>query len=248
LPLLHRQMIEVLGIKNADKLVPIEDDQVPTDPVQENQNILTGKPAKAFIEQNHQAHIAVHMSAMQDPKIQAIVGQNPMAQQLQAAMMAHINEHVAFEYRKQLETEMGMVLPGEEANKNVSPELANEIAVKAAAASQRLLQSNQQQAQQAQAQQAAQDPVLQMQQQELQLKMKELELKIQKQQIDAAAKADQIRLEEARIQSQQAIAKMQIDAQTRNLRAKLAQEEEIAGAKLGVDIAKDKAKSQPPRR
>ena len=248
LPLLHRQMIEVLGIKNADKLVPIEDDQVPTDPVQENQNILTGKPAKAFIEQNHQAHIAVHMSAMQDPKIQAIVGQNPMAQQLQAAMMAHINEHVAFEYRKQLETEMGMVLPGEEANKNVSPELANEIAVRAAAASQRLLQSNQQQAQQAQAQQAAQDPVLQMQQQELQLKMKELELKIQKQQIDAAAKADQIRLEEARIQSQQAIAKMQIDAQTRNLRAKLAQEEEIAGAKLGVDIAKDKAKSQPPRR
>jgi len=248
LPLLHRQMIEVLGIKNADKLVPIEDDQMPTDPVQENQNILTGKPAKAFIEQNHQAHIAVHMAAMQDPKIQAIVGQNPMARQIQAAMMAHINEHVAFEYRKQLETEMGMVLPGEEANKNVSTELANEIAVKAAAASQRLLQSNQQQAQQAQAQQAAQDPVLQMQQQELQLKMKELELKIQKQQIDAAAKADQIRLEEARIQSQQTIAKMQIEAQTRNLKTKLAQEEEIAGAKLGVDIAKDKAKSQPPRR
>lgn len=248
LPLLHRQMIEVLGIKNADKLVPIEDDQVPTDPVQENQNILTGKPAKAFIEQNHQAHIAVHMAAMQDPKIQAIVGQNPMARQIQAAMMAHINEHIAFEYRKQLETEMGMVLPGEEANKNVSTELANEIAVKAAAASQRLLQSNQQEAQQAQAQQAAQDPVLQMQQQELQLKMKELELKIQKQQIDAAAKADQIRLEEARIQSQQTIAKMQIEAQTRNLKTKLAQEEEIAGAKLGVDIAKDKAKSQPPRR
>lgn len=247
LPLLHRQMIEVLGIKNAEKLVPIEDDQVPTDPVQENQNILTGKPAKAFIEQNHQAHIAVHMSAMQDPKIQAIVGQNPMAQQIQAAMMAHINEHIAFEYRKQLETEMGMVLPGEEANKTISPELANEIAVKAAVASQRLLQSNKQEVQQQQAQQAAQDPVLQMQQQELQLKMKELELKIQKQQIDAAAKADQIRLEEARIQSQQAIAKMQIDAQSANLRAKLAQEEELAGAKLGVDIAKDKAKTAQNR-
>lgn len=247
LPLLHRQMIEVLGIKNAEKLVPIEDDQVPTDPVQENQNILTGKPAKAFIEQNHQAHIAVHMSAMQDPKIQAIVGQNPMAQQIQAAMMAHINEHIAFEYRKQLETEMGIVLPGEEANKTISPELANEIAVKAAVASQRLLQSNKQEVQQQQAQQAAQDPVLQMQQQELQLKMKELELKIQKQQIDAAAKADQIRLEEARIQSQQAIAKMQIDAQSANLRAKLAQEEELAGAKLGVDIAKDKAKTAQNR-
>ena len=242
LPYLHRQMIEVLGIKNAAKLVPMEDDEQPTDPVQENQNLLTGKPVKAFIEQDHQAHIAVHMSAMQNPKIMQIVGQNPMAQQMQAAMLAHINEHVAFEYRKQIETTMGQILPTEDQSKNMPPEIAAQVAQMAAKASQQLLQRDQAEAAQQAAMQQAQDPVIQMQQQELQIKAKELELKAQRQQIEAAAKADQIRLEEARIASQQEIARMQIEANTRNQRAKIASQEEIAGAKMGVDIAKDQAK------
>jgi hypothetical protein len=106
LPLLHRQMIEILGIKNAAKLVPTEDDAIPVDPVQENQDFLTGKPVKAFIEQNHQAHIAVHQMAIQDPKMQQLMQMNPQAQQIMAAAMAHINEHIAFEYRKQIEMQM----------------------------------------------------------------------------------------------------------------------------------------------
>ena len=140
LPLLHRQMIEILGIKNAAKLVPTEDDAVPVDPVQENQDILTGKPVKAFIEQNHPAHIAVHQAAMQDPKIQQLMQMNPQAQAIMAAAMAHMNEHIAFEYRKQIEMEMGLPLPTKDQNKEVSPELADRIAMMAAQASQKLLQ------------------------------------------------------------------------------------------------------------
>ena len=247
LPLLHRQMIEVLGIKNAAKLVPIEDDAVPTDPVQENQNILTGKPVKAFIEQDHQAHITAHMSAMQNPKIAALIGQNPQAQALQAAMLAHVNEHLGFEYRKQIEQQMGMVLPTEEQNKNVSPEMAAQIAQAVAQASQALLQRDQQQAQQQQAQQQMQDPVLQMQMQELQLKMKELELKAQKQQIDAAEKADRIRVEEARIAAQKEIAAMQVGATAAAAKDKLSKQMELEGMKLGINIAKDRAQASRPQ-
>jgi hypothetical protein len=179
LPLLHRQMIEILGIKNANKLVPIEDDQKPTDPVQENMNLINGKPVKAFIEQDHEAHIAVHMAAMQDPKMAALIGQNPMAQQIQAAAMAHINEHMAFEYRKQIELQLGVSLPTEEENENMQPEVAAKVAQMAAQAAQRLLQQNQAQAAQQQAQAAAQDPVIQMQQQEMALKQKEADARIQ---------------------------------------------------------------------
>jgi hypothetical protein len=143
LPLLHRQMIEVLGIKNASKLVPVEDDQVPTDPVQENQNLLIMKPVKAFIEQNHEAHIQAHMAAIQNPKIQQLMQMNPQAQAIMAAAMAHINEHIAFEYRKQVEMSMGMPLPNEEQNKQVSPELADRIAMLTAQASQKLTQQAQ---------------------------------------------------------------------------------------------------------
>ena len=247
LPLLHRQMIEVLGVKNAAKLVPIEDDAVPTDPVQENQNILMGKPVKAFIEQDHQAHITAHMSMMQNPKIAALVGQNPQAQAMQAAMLAHINEHLGFEYRKQIEQQMGMVLPTEEQNKNVSPEMAAQIAQAVAQASQALLQRDQQQAQQQQAQQQMQDPVLQMQMQELQLKMKELELKAQKQQIDAAEKADRIRVEEARIAAQKEIAAMQVGATAAAAKDKLSKQMELEGMKLGINIAKDRAQAARPQ-
>jgi hypothetical protein len=241
LPLLHRQMIEVLGVKNAAKLVPVEDDAVPTDPVQENQNLLTGKPVKAFMEQNHQAHIAVHQAAMQDPKIMQIVGQNPQAQAIMAAAMAHINEHVAFEYRRQVEQAMGMVLPGEKEQKNLTSEQADQIAMMAAQASQQLLQKNQAEAQQQQAQQQMQDPVVQMQMQELQLKQQELQLKAQKQQVEAAEKADRIRVEEERIAAQKEIAAMQVAATAAAAKDKLARQQEIEGTRMGIDAAKHRA-------
>lgn len=241
LPLLHRQMIEVLGIKNAAKLVPIEDDQTPTDPVQENQNALTGKPMKAFIEQDHQAHIAVHTSMLQNPKIMGLVQATPQGQAIQAAMMAHINEHLAFAYRKEVEASIGLLLPTEDQEKNMAPEVAAQVAQLSAQASVRLTQQAQAQAAQQQAQQQAQDPLVQMQQQELQIKMQELQLKAQKQQIDAAAKADQLRIEEARIAAQKEIAAMQVGASAAAAKDKLQKQQLIEGTKLGVDIAKHRA-------
>ena len=248
LPLLHRQMIEVLGIKNAEKLVPVDDDAVPTDPIQENQNILMGKPVKAFIEQNHQAHIQVHMSAIQNPQIQQMLQQNPAAQTIMAAAMAHINEHVAFEYRKQVEQAMGMALPNEEQNKQVSPELADQIAMLAAKASQQLLQQAQQQAQQQQAQQKMQDPVVQMQMQELQLRQQDLELKKQKQATDAAAKADQIEIEKSRIAAQKEIAAMQVGATAAAARDKAQKQQQTEGMRMGIDIAKSRAQMAQQQR
>jgi hypothetical protein len=247
MPLLHRQMIEVLGIKNASKLVPIEDDMVPTDPITENQNVLTGKPVKAFIEQNHQAHIQVHMSAIQNPKIQQLMQMNPQAQAIMAAAMTHINEHIALEYRRQVQEEMGLIIPDEENNKHVPHEVAEQIAIKAAQASQQLLQRDQQQAQQQAAQQQMQDPVVQMQMQELQLKQQELQLKMQKQQIEAAEKADRIRIEETRIETQKEIAAMQVAATAAAAKDKLKNQMEFEGAKLGIDIAKHKAQSTQQR-
>ena len=241
LPLLHRQMIEVLGIKNANKLVPVEDDQVPTDPVQENQNLLTGKPVKAFMEQNHEAHIQTHMSAMQNPKIVQLMQMNPQAPAIQAAMMAHINEHIAFEYRKQVELAIGAPLPGEEQNKHMAPEMADQIAMATAKASQQLLQQAQQQAAQQQAQQQMQDPVVQMQMQELQLKQQDLQLKAQKQAADMAAKADQIRIEESRIQAQKDIAAMQVGANAAAKKDQLDRQQQSEGLRMGIDAAKHKA-------
>ena len=241
LPLLHRQMIEVLGIKNANKLVPVEDDQVPTDPVQENQNILIMKPVKAFIEQNHEAHIKAHMAVIQNPKIQQLMQMNPQAQVIAAAAMAHINEHIAFEYRKQVEMAIGTPLPDEEQNKQVPPGLADRIAMMTAQASQQLTQQAQQQSKQQQAQQQMQDPIVQMQMQELQIKQGELQLKQQKQQIDAAAKADQIRIEESRIEAQKEIAAMQVGAQAAANKDKLAKQQETEGMRMGIDAAKHRA-------
>jgi hypothetical protein len=241
LPLLHRQMIEVLGIKNAAKLVPIEDDAKATDPVQENQNVLTGKPAKAFIEQDHQAHIAVHTSMLQNPKIMSLVGQTPQGQALVAAMMAHINEHLAFAYRKEVEQTVGLLLPTEEQEKNMAPEVAAQVAQLAAQASTRMTQQAQAMAAQQQAQQQAQDPIVQMQQQELQIKMQELQLKVQKQQIDAATKADQLRIEESRIAAQKEIAAMQVGATAAAAKDKLQKQQLLEGTRIGADIAKHKA-------
>ena len=239
--MLHRQMVEVLGVKNADKLIKTEDDQIPVDPVQENQNLLTMKPVKAFIEQNHQAHIQVHMALLQDPKIQSMLQQNPQAQALMAAVMAHINEHTALDYRKQIETMIGMSLPSEEMNKKLSPEMADQIAVMSAQASAQITQQNQQQAQQQQAQQQMQDPIVQMQMQELQLKQGELQLKQQKQQIDAAEKADRLRIEESRIAAQKEIAAMQVAAQAAANRDKLMKQQETEGMRMGIDAAKHRA-------
>jgi len=250
MPLLHRQMIEVLGVKNAAKLVPSEEDLVPTDPVTENQNLLTMKPVKAFIEQNHQAHIQVHMSAIQNPKIQQMMQMNPQAQQIMSAAMSHVNEHIALEYRRQIEESMGAVLPQHADDKEpviVPKEMADQIAIRAAQASQQLTQRDQQQAQQQKNQQQSQDPVIQMQQQELQLKQQDMQLKQQKQQIDAAEKADRIRLEEARIQAQKEIAAMQVSATAAAAKDKLKHQMEFEGTKLGIDIAKHKSQTNKPQ-
>jgi hypothetical protein len=241
LPLLHRQMIEVLGIKNANKLIPVDEDQVPTDPITENQNLLTMKPVKAFMEQNHEAHIQAHMAAMQNPKIMQLMQMNPQAQAIQAAAMAHINEHIAFEYRRQIEEAMGHILPTEEQNKAVSPEMADQIASMVAQASQKLMQRDTQEVKQQQAQQQMQDPVVQMQMQELQLKGQELQLKQQKQQIDAAEKADRIRVEESRIEAQKQIAAMQVAATAAANKDKAQRQQETEGMRIGAEIAKHKA-------
>lgn len=235
---LNRQMLEVLGIKNIGKLVPSAEDFKPKDPVQENMNILNGKPVKAFIYQDHQAHIQVHQSAMQDPKIMQIVGQNPKAQMIQAAMMAHINEHVAFEYRKQIEEQLGIPLP--EMDKELPKDMEVEISRMMALAAQKLLSKDQAEAAQKQAQQAAQDPIVQMQQQELMLKQKEVEIKEKKLAMDAAAEADRIELEKARIEAQKEIAGMQVGAKVASEKARFEGEMQVKGIELGTTIAKDR--------
>jgi hypothetical protein len=235
---LNRQMLEVLGIKNIGKLVPNAEDQKPRDPVQENMNMLNCKPVKAFIYQDHQAHLSVHQSAMQDPKIMQIVGQNPKAQMIGAAMMAHINEHVAFEYRKQIEEQLGIPLP--EMDKELPKDVEVEISRMMALAGQKLLQKDQAEAQQKQAQQAAQDPLVQMQQQELQLKAKEVELKEKKLAMDATAEADRIELELARIEAQKEIAGMQVGAKVAAEKARFEGDMQIKGLEIGSKIAKDR--------
>ena len=245
LPLLHRQMVEVLGIKNANKLIPMEDDMHPTDPVSENQNILKMKPVKAFIEQNHEAHIAVHMAAMQDPKIAQLVGQSPLAQQIQAAMQAHIAEHLGYAYRQQIEQIMGTTLPpeaqeGEEPPK-MPPQMAAQVAQMSAQAAQQLLGKNQQEAQQQQAQQQMQDPIIQMQMKDQELKEAELQRKKQKDLMDAAAKADQLDIEQERIAAQKEIAGMQVGAKVAKDKEELQSRNQLEGLRIGKEIARDRA-------
>ncbi len=247
MPYLHRQMLEVLGIKNATKLVPIADDgsMKPRDPVSENMDILNGKPVKAFIYQDHEAHITVHMSAMQDPKIMELMGQNPNAQTIQAAMMAHLNEHIAFEYRKQIEQMAGVPLPPPNAEMDEATEL--QISRLAAMAAQNLLQKNQGEAAQQQAQQMAQDPIVQMQQAELQLKAQELQLKAQKLQIEAAEKHDRLELEEKRIAAQKEIAGLQVGAKVATDKANLSAKEQMEGLRMGVEIAREQVQMSQPK-
>jgi hypothetical protein len=235
---LNRQMLEVLGIKNIGKLVPSAEDFKPKDPVQENMNVLNGKPVKAFIYQDHEAHIQVHQAAMQDPKIMQIIGQNPKAQMIQAAALAHINEHVAFQYRKEIEKQLGIPLP--EMDKELPKDMEVEVSRMMALAAQKLLSKDQAEAAQQQAQQAAQDPIVQMQQQELQLKAKEVEIKEKKLAMDAAAEADRIELEKSKIESQERIAGVQAGARAASEKARLEGELELKGVELGSSIARQK--------
>jgi hypothetical protein len=217
MPLLHRQMLDVMGVKDAAKLVPMDDDQQPTDPVTENQNILTEKPVKAFLNQEHQSHITVHMALMQDPNIQKLMQGNPKAQQMQASMLAHINEHLAFEYRKQIEQQLGRPLPAQtdESGEDIpmDPKVEAQLSPMLAQAAQKLLQQNQAQAAQQQAQQAQQDPIIQMQQQELEIKKQSEMAKAMKMKADVELKQQQLALEKQRIDAQaaQAAAKTKMD-------------------------------------
>jgi hypothetical protein len=239
MPLLHRQMLDVLGLKDANKLVPMPDDQKPRDPISENMAAFKMEPLKAFIYQDHQAHITVHMSAMQDPKIMQMMGQNPNAQMIIGAMMAHIQEHVGYEYRRQMEEMIGVPIPySEEDDYDMPEEVELQIARLAAPAAQKLLQMSQSQVAQQQAQQNAQDPLIQIQQQELAIKQQDAATKQQKVQIDAQAKAEQLRIEQERIASQERIAVMQNSAKVEKDRTQLKMQDEIEHAKLAVDIGK----------
>ena len=224
LPLLHRQMLEVLNIQDADKIVPTEDDIHPTDPVSENMGIIIGDPVKAFIYQDHEAHIQVHMSAMQDPKMQELLSQAPDAGKIQAVFSAHVQEHVAFQYRQKIEKELGLKLPlpGEKLPEDIEFRIS-ELAAPAAA---QLLGKNQQEQQAQENQKMAEDPVVQMQQKELELKEMEAQGKMM--------------MEQARMQldAQKAMAKASFDQD------KLAQEMELEQAKLAVRISEDNDREQ----
>lgn len=251
LPLLHRQMLDVLGIKNYAKLVPMQDDIRPRDPVTENQNILKGKPVKAFMYQDHQAHITVHMATMQDPKIQELVGQDPQqAQMLHSAMMAHVNEHLGYEYRKQIEQVMGMQIPeDDEDNDQVIPkEMEVMISQKAAQASQQILQQHQQEAQMQQAQQQMQDPVVQMQMQELQIKQAEQQRKAAKDAADNAARMAQLQIEKERIDAQKEIAGANMAMKRLSDQEKMERQQESEGFKAGMAAMQHRNKPQqkPP--
>ena len=246
MPYLHRQMLEVLGIKNANKLVPLKDDEdrKPRDPVSENMDVINGKPVKAFIYQDHEAHITVHMAAIQDPKIQQLVGQSPMASAMMAAMAAHIQEHVAFEYRRQIELQAGVPLPPP--NSDMSEDVELQVSRLAAAAAGQLLQKDQAEMQMKQNQQMAQDPIVQMQMQELQIKQGELQLKQQKLMIDAAEKNDRIEIEQARIAAQKEIAGLQVGAKIATDKANLSAKQQEAGLRIGVEIAREAMQAEQP--
>ena len=239
LPQLHRGMLEVLGIKHADKLVPLEEDMKPTDPVTENQHILKGEPAKAFLHQDHQSHIQVHMSMMQNPVIAQLIGQNPRAPMIQAALTAHVAEHVGFMMRQKIEQQLGMPLPPED--EKLPPQVEIALSAMMAQASQQVLMQDQAKAAQQQAQQQQQDPVVQMQMQELQLKGKEVELKEKKMLIDAAIAADKQELEEQKVSGNLELEALRVGAQINESKNKAQFDQEHAGVKLGVDIAKSKA-------
>ena len=249
LPQLHRQMIDVLGIKNADKLVPTKDDVKPTDPVSENMNALTGTPIKAFIYQDHEAHIAAHQSFMQDPMIAQTIGQNPQAQQIMASLQAHIAEHLGFRYRMQMEEKLGVPLPAP--NQEMSEDMEVQLARVVATAGKQLTQQHQQEAAQKQAQEQQQDPAFQLQQAELQVKQQEVQRKAQKDQGDMQIKQAELQLKAQKTMADTRIDEAQLDIDRQELEldaqksgAKLAADRRTANTKLDLDLLKE-AKNKP---
>ena len=236
LPQLHRQMIEVLGIKNADKLVPTKDDAKPTDPVSENMDALNGKPLRAFIYQDHEAHIAAHRAFMQDPMVAQMVGQNPKGQQIMAALQAHLAEHMAFLYRQQVEEKMGAPLPAP--NSELSEEVEVNLARVVAQAGQQVSQANQQKAAQQKAQQQAQDPLLQLKQAELQVRQQEVQRKAQKDQADTQLQAADLQRKTQKDQADTMIDAKQLELDEKELQI----DAQKAGAKLAADRRKDSTK------
>jgi len=239
LPQLHRQMLDVLGIKNASKLVPLEDDEKPKDPVTENMNMLKDKPLKAFMTQDHDAHIMVHQSFLQDPNIAQTLAQNPKANQMMAAMQAHIAEHLGFHYRQEIEKQMGVTLPSPE--DELPPEMEAELSKLIAQASKQLLEENKSEAQQKKSQELAQDPLIQMQQKDLQLKEQEVQAKMQKVQSDAQAKQQSLANESTRIANQKEIDMARINADLQKNQQKDANQQSMERFRIGVDAAKTAA-------
>jgi hypothetical protein len=240
LPELNKQMLEVLGIKNISKLIPSAETQTPKDPVSENMAIINGKPVKAFIYQDHQAHILVHQAAMQDPKIMQMVGQNPMAQQIQAAAFAHINEHIAFEYRKQIEEQLGVPLPAPD--ETLPEDIEVQLARLTANAAQKLLAKDQAEVQQQEIQQQQQDPLIQMQQQELAIKQQESQAKAQKMMADTQIDQQKVDLEKAKlelekskIENEQKLNAMEMTAKITMDKKKLESKQALDGVRTGLE-------------
>ena len=243
MPVLHRQMLDVLGIKNASKLIPTEEDRTPQDPVTENMNVLKLKPVKAFMYQDHEAHIKVHMAATQDPLIQQLMGQNPQAPVIQQAMMAHIAEHLGFAYRSKIQEALGadLPMPDEKMDPAVEVQLSRLIAQAAPIVLQNSQSQVAQQEAAAQAQQNQQDPVIQLQLQELELKKQELQLKDKKIAIDAAAKADELHLKKEQMEGTMQLKGVELGLKTRAEQARATAENEKEGIRIGADIAKTRA-------
>ena len=248
MPLLYRQMLDVLGIKNAQKLVPMDEDQKPTDPVSENQNVLMMKPVKAFAYQDHEAHIKVHMSAMQDPKIMQLLQNNPMAPAMQQAMQAHINEHLGFQYRIQIEQKLGMSLPPQKDESgddiNMDPQVEAMLAPLLADAAQAVLMQNQQQAAQQQALQQAQDPLLQLQQQEVQIKQAEQQRKAAKDMADVELDKQKLALDAQKIMLDAKTAGDKQKFEALKAAASMRDSKEKALLDAGVDMLKDTYKTK----
>jgi hypothetical protein len=238
LPQLHRQMLDVLGIRNAQKLIPLQDDQKPKDPITENMDALANKPLKAFIYQDQESHITAHMNFLQDPTTAAIIGQNPQAQTITAALQAHIAEHFGFKYRQQIEQQLGAPLPYlKDDDETIPEEYEVQISRLVAQASTQLLQQNQAQAAQQQAQEQAQDPIIQMQMQELQIKQQEVQRKMQKDQIDATLKQEQLGIERERVMIQAELEGTKLGAKIAKEKEEASKHEQLEGTKLGADMA-----------
>jgi len=248
MPQLHRQMLEVLGIRNPQKLIPLPEDKKPKDPITENMDVINNKPLQAFIYQDQDAHITAHTNFMKDPLTAKTIGQNPQAQIMVAAMQAHIAQHFGFKYRQLIEQQLGAPLPYLEEDEDTIPEEYEvQISRLIAQASTQLLQQNQAQASQEQAQQQQQDPIIQMQQQELQIKMQDVQRKAQKDQVDAQLKGQQLQIERDRIQAQIDIEGQKAGIKMSYDKDKLERDSEMRATQMGIDIAAAKDRNEQIR-